>query len=80
MTPDSLIALETRDTLDAPKVQNVTLSVTASALKRPLVPASRAEIPAAVAKTLNALAHRTYAPDTPESRMAGAGAGLTDND
>lgn len=25
-------------------------------------------------------AHRTYAPDTPESRLAGAGAGLTDND
>lgn len=29
---------------------------------------------------LNALAHRTYAPDTEESRLKGAGAGLSDND
>lgn len=29
---------------------------------------------------LNAFAHRTYAPATEESRLAGAGAGLTDND
>ena len=31
-------------------------------------------------ETLGRLAHRTYAPATPESRLAGAGAGLTDND
>ncbi|WP_306045647.1 DUF3726 domain-containing protein [Nioella sp. MMSF_3534] len=29
---------------------------------------------------LNSFAHRTYAPATEESRLAGAGAGLTDND
>lgn len=29
---------------------------------------------------LNALAHETYAPSTEESRLAGAGAGLNDND
>ncbi|MCP3971702.1 MAG: DUF3726 domain-containing protein [Rhodobacteraceae bacterium] len=29
---------------------------------------------------LNRFAHRTYAPDTEASRLAGAGAGLTDND
>jgi hypothetical protein len=29
---------------------------------------------------LNALAHKTYAPATEESRLAGAGAGLNDND
>lgn len=40
----------------------------------------RGEISAEAQRTLSALAHRTYAPDTPESRMAGAGAGLTDND
>ncbi|WP_371225943.1 DUF3726 domain-containing protein [Roseovarius sp. 2305UL8-3] len=33
-----------------------------------------------IADILGAFAHRTYAPDTPESRMAGAGAGTTDND
>ncbi len=31
-------------------------------------------------KTLNALAHNTYAPATEASRLAGAGAGLNDND
>ncbi|MGC6496638.1 MAG: DUF3726 domain-containing protein [Candidatus Puniceispirillaceae bacterium] len=31
-------------------------------------------------ETLGRLAHRTYAPATQESRLAGAGAGLTDND
>ena len=31
-------------------------------------------------ETLEQLAHRTYAPATQESRLAGAGAGLTDND
>ena len=34
----------------------------------------------AVAASLGGFAHRTYAPDTEESRLAGAGAGLTDND
>ena len=29
---------------------------------------------------LDAYAHRTYAPATGQSRMSGAGAGLTDND
>ena len=29
---------------------------------------------------LGRFAHRTYAPATQESRLAGAGAGLTDND
>lgn len=31
-------------------------------------------------ETLNAFAHRTYAPATEESRLLGAGAGLSDND
>ena len=41
---------------------------------------TRCDIPADVVTTLGNFAHRTYAPDTPESRLAGAGAGLTDND
>lgn len=40
----------------------------------------RGEIASDVATILEAFAHRTYAPDTPESRLSGAGAGLTDND
>lgn len=33
-----------------------------------------------MAARLGALAHRTYAPDTEQSRLGGAGAGLSDND
>lgn len=42
--------------------------------------AYRGDIAQDVAEVLGAFAHRTYAPDTPESRLSGAGAGLTDND
>ncbi len=40
----------------------------------------RAEIDAPSAEILAKFAHRTYAPETEESRLSGAGAGLTDND
>jgi len=42
-------------------------------------PVSRA-VDATQWKTLNAFAHRTYAPATQASRLSGAGAGLQDND
>lgn len=41
---------------------------------------TRATPSAADWSTLNQFAHRTYAPDTEESRLKGAGAGLNDND
>lgn len=40
----------------------------------------RTDVSPEVAKALNAFAHRTYAPATEASRLAGAGAGLSDND
>ena len=40
----------------------------------------RADPDSAAWQTLNAFAHRTYAPATEESRLRGAGAGLSDND
>lgn len=40
----------------------------------------RAELSSDTAATLTAFAQRTYAPETEESRLGGAGAGLTDND
>lgn len=43
-------------------------------------PASRAHCDAAIIKRLNQYAARTYAPATEASRLAGAGAGTTDND
>lgn len=42
--------------------------------------ASRATPAAGVWNTLSQLAHRTYAPATEESRLLGAGSGLSDND
>lgn len=42
--------------------------------------ASRATPAPEIWTTLNRLAHRTYAPATEESRLLGAGAGLSDND
>ncbi len=42
-------------------------------------PLSR-EVAADVIKVLESFAHKTYAPATEESRLAGAGAGLSDND
>lgn len=45
------------------------------------VPAGlRSACSAETVSALGAFAHRTYAPATEESRLAGAGAGLTDND
>ena len=41
---------------------------------------SRVDIPQDILDRLNSLAHKTYAPATEESRLAGAGAGLSDND
>ena len=43
-------------------------------------PTTRGDIPETTARTLDAFAQRTYAPETEASRLAGAGAGLTDND
>ena len=40
----------------------------------------RIDIAASVWKALGDLGHRTFAPDTEASRLAGAGAGLSDND
>ena len=41
---------------------------------------TRAEPDRKTLETLNTFAHRTYAPATEESRLLGAGAGLSDND
>ncbi|MGA0281445.1 MAG: hypothetical protein ACO3K9_07130, partial [Paracoccaceae bacterium] len=41
---------------------------------------SRIDVPQDIFDRLSALAHKTYAPATEESRLAGAGAGLSDND
>ncbi len=46
----------------------------------PSTPTSRAQVPQAIWDSLSTYANRTYAPATEASRLAGAGAGLSDND
>ncbi|RKF16549.1 DUF3726 domain-containing protein [Roseovarius spongiae] len=46
----------------------------------PLACALRYDVPPETAAALTALAQRTYAPETDARRIAGAGAGLSDND
>ncbi|SDX54928.1 Protein of unknown function [Ruegeria halocynthiae] len=49
-------------------------------LTEPCSPQTRATPDPIAWKILNRIAHRTYAPATEESRLLGAGAGLSDND
>ncbi|WP_294609088.1 DUF3726 domain-containing protein [Roseovarius sp.] len=60
-----------------------TVRITAAATLEegtPLDHVTRGNIEPGIAQVLTGFAHRTYAPGTPESRLAGAGAGLSDND
>ena len=62
-------------------VDSVTIKSTPSSGNATPRPAQgRADIAPETAARLDAFARRTYAPETPESRLSGAGAGLTDND
>lgn len=69
-----------------PATANLTMTETVEIMPagdtsgQPLPHTNRGDMSSETAKALNTFAHRTYAPDTAESRLAGAGAGLTDND
>jgi hypothetical protein len=59
----------------------VQLHITSDAPKGArMMPAPRRDAPAKAWARLNEWAHKTYAPATEASRLAGAGAGLSDND
>jgi len=60
--------------------QTIQVSLAPRLSGHPLPQTSRAEIAPETAACLTQFAHRTYAPATEESRLAGAGSGLTDND
>jgi hypothetical protein len=74
-TLDALLCAETA----AVHISAATASTTTTA-GQALPHHSRATISTETAAALNAFAHRTYAPATEASRLAGAGAGLSDND
>ncbi len=59
---------------------NVILSAAEGRLENPLPCSQRAIVDDASVEVLNTYAHRTYVPASEASRLAGAGAGLLDND
>ncbi len=80
LTPDGRVEFSEDSTCRAEQTDAVRIQASTMQVTTPHPRSDRAEIPEDIARTLGKFAHRTYAPDTPESRLAGAGAGLTDND
>jgi hypothetical protein len=66
--------------IPSPASAPVTLQFGVDPAGDPVAEGLRSACSADTVAALNAFAHRTYAPATEESRLAGAGAGLTDND
>ena len=66
--------------LARPQADVAVLEPIAVAGCRPLAVQTRAILEAKTCTRLEAFAHRTFAPSTEASRLAGAGAGLSDND
>ncbi len=80
VAPEGRLAIAQRDRLTADQAGGVTIRVTGEQVAGLRAHVTRCNINEASAKRLTDFAHRTYAPETPESRLAGAGAGLHDND
>ncbi len=66
--------------LDHDSATGVRIALASGLSAPPLAHVTRGDIDPEIAQVLSAFAHRTYAPDTAQSRLAGAGAGLSDND
>lgn len=77
---ETAVDLATDSALTAQSAPSVTLGPVDKITGAPLKRAYRGEIGQQATQTLLAFAQRTYAPETEQSRLAGAGAGLTDND
>lgn len=73
-------ACEIRCSHALPDTADVTVTLCDIPFGKALPAIGRAVLSAETAQTLNRFAHRTYAPATEASRLAGAGAGLSDND
>jgi len=70
----------TSTALAAPLAEEAHVECASVPTGQPLQRLYRGAMDAQTSDILGKFAHRTYAPDTPESRMAGAGAGTSDND
>ncbi|SLN32364.1 hypothetical protein PEL8287_01530 [Roseovarius litorisediminis] len=76
----SFVDADTDADLLIPAAESVSVAVSAEQRGASLRRVYRGNVGAQSADKLGFFANRTYAPDTPESRLAGAGAGLSDND
>lgn len=76
----SYIFAENGDTLHIAHTDMATVQRAVDTKGAPARRAYRGNIAPEAARQLNLFAHRIYAPETEERRLAGAGAGLTDND
>ncbi len=77
---DGLWIDDPKGEIGVPMVDTLQCGLSRGATGAPQPRQSRGEIDADVFAALNQFAHRTYAPSTEESRMRGAGAGVSDND
>ena len=68
------------EALCAPRADRVAFGQAGFIDAAPIRRVYRAQISSVTARILTKLAQRTYAPETPQSKFAGAGAGLSDND
>ncbi|MGB3316626.1 MAG: DUF3726 domain-containing protein, partial [Albidovulum sp.] len=78
--PDGVSVDGPAEALALPEAEAVTIRRGQTGTGRTLSVHRRCDMQADAAEALKGFAHRTYAPATEESRKAGAGAGLTDND
>jgi len=74
-----VVVVENGDTLTSDKAETVECRLVDGATIEDTAN-ERCVIPASTWAELGKLGHRTFAPDTEASRLAGAGAGLSDND
>lgn len=74
------IDLSDADAMTVVRVEGIRLGPAGKTRGAPLTRSYRAHVGTEASTTLDTLARRTYAPDTEASRLAGAGAGLSDND
>ncbi len=71
---------ESSAALTTPRADHVSLGPAAAVAGTAITRVYRAEVSPEAVRVLTDLAQRTYAPETPESRRAGAGAEQSDND
>jgi len=77
---ETRVTLGKPDALERDRTTAVRITAARNTGGAPLDHQTRGDIAPEIAQVLTEFAHRTYAPDTAQSRLSGAGASLSDND